>query len=233
MGGEECQFSTENGRLYEEVSSLWFQVSSLRIRWSKQLETRNLKLETYRVRLLLNMRSAGSRDEIRLRATYLFLACSRAVEQLKEDLAAYLPSPALRLKRLLERPLRRELGLLVRYWTTRQIWQQWESNEADAKQLNLVLLRLFTDEFKLPKDGTGLRYAELSTLEDELRELGRRITNALEIEHQPLLGELHQRLSPCRDAVLRYTVEALQLPLDQLQSRISAWMQPIHRDHVS
>ena len=176
------------------------------------------------------MRSAESREEIRLRATYLFLACSRVIEQLKEDLAAYLPSPALRLKRLLERPLRRELGLLVRYWTTRQIWQRWEANEADAKQLNLVLLRLFTEEFKLPKDGTGLRYAELSTLEEEARELGRRMTNAFEVEHQPLLRELYQRLLPCRDAVLRYTVEALQLPLEQLQSRVSAWMEPVRHD---
>lgn len=162
-------------------------------------------------------------EEIRLRATYLFLACSRAIEQLKESLATHLPSPALRLKPLLEKPLRRELGLLVRYWTTRHIWQQWEANEAEAKQLNLVLLRLFTEEFKLPKDGTGLRYAELSTLDEELRELSRRITDAIEIEHQPLLGELQQGLSPCREAVLRHTVEALQLPLDQLQSRISAW----------
>jgi len=165
-------------------------------------------------------------EDIRLRATYLFLACSRAIEQLTESLVTHLPSPALRLKPLLEKPLRRELGLLVRYWTTRHIWQQWESNEAQAKQLNLVLLRLFTEEFRLPKDGTGLRYAELSTLEEDLRELSRRIINAIEVEHPPLLGELQEGLLPCREAVLRHTVEALQLPLDQLQSRISAWTTP-------
>ncbi len=169
------------------------------------------------------MASGMTPEEIRLRSVYLFLACSQAVEQFKDRLVATFPSPPLSTVVILERSLRRELGLLFRYWTTRQIWQRLEEREADAKQLNLALLRLFTDGFRLPKDGSGLRYAELSTLAEEVQELSHRISNVLGMEHQPLLIELQGAILPWRDAVAKYTTDALELPLEQLSASIKDW----------
>ncbi len=98
-----------------------------------------------------------TQEDIRVRSAYLFLACSQAVEQFKDHLVATFPSPPIASPLVLDKLLRRELGLLFRYWTTRKIWEQLEASEADAKDLNLVLLRLFTDGLKLPKDARGLR----------------------------------------------------------------------------
>ena len=165
-------------------------------------------------------------EETRVRSVYLFLACSQAIDQFKDRLVATFETSPLSSKLLLEKLLRRELGLLFRYWTTRQIWERLDANEADAKNLNLALLRLFTDAFKLPKDGSGLRYAELSTLAEEAQELSHRITNALGMEHRPLLTELQGAILPCRDAVTKYTVEALDLPVSQLTASIKEWAEP-------
>jgi hypothetical protein len=112
---------------------------------------------------------------------------------------------------------------LFRYWATRQIWEQLESEEADAKALNLALLRLFTDAFGLPKDGSGLRYAELSNLTEEFQELSHRITNALGLEHRPLLSELQATIMPLRDAISRYTRDALELSPEQLRPSVQEW----------
>ena len=161
-------------------------------------------------------------EEIRVRSLYLFLTCWQAVDQFKERLLGTLPAPAPS-KAMVERTLRRELGLLFRYWITRQIWERLESSEADAKQLNLALLRLFTEGFKLSKDGSGLRYAQLSTLPDEVQELSHRITNALGTTYPALLGELSAAILPWRDAVGRYTVDALELPVAQLTSSVKEW----------
>ena len=160
-------------------------------------------------------------EEVQLRARYLFVLCTRAVERCCQLLLA---SPALPASAAngsqLQKPLRRELGILFRYWATRQIWQRWESKEAEATQLNLALLRFFTDEFKLPKDGSGLRYAELSTVEDEVRELSRRIAVALNVDAGPLLAELHHTIAPSREAVVQSTIDALELPAIQLSSEM-------------
>lgn len=164
-----------------------------------------------------------SLEEIRVRSLYLFLACSQAIEQLKDRLIATLPSAPSSVRLLLDKSLKRELGLLFRYWATRQIWSRLEANEADAKSLNLALLRLFFEGFRLPKDGSGMRYAELSTVNEETDELSQRITNALGTEHRPLVKELEGAILPWRDAVFRYTVDALELPIDQLSSSIKAW----------
>ena len=162
-------------------------------------------------------------EEIRVRSVYLFLACSQAVEQFKDQLAATFPTPPLSSKLLLDKLLRRELGLLFRYWTTRKIWERLEANEADAKSLNLALLRLFTDGLKLPKDGSGLRYAELSTPIEEVHELSHRMTNALGVEHPPLLTELQEGLFLWRDTVLQHTANAIELPLTELTASIQRW----------
>ena len=159
-------------------------------------------------------------EEIQLRARYLFLASSRAVNQLTARLIATLPSPAPAVVPALEKSLKRELGLLFRYWASQQIWERLDASEADAKHLNLALLRLFTEAFRLPQDGSGLRYAELSNLAEEVRELSRRITEALGVSHQPLLGELERAILPWRDAVSQYTTDALGLPLERLSASV-------------
>ena len=159
-------------------------------------------------------------EEIRLRSRYLFFACSRAVDQLTARLMATFPSPPPAVVPVLEKSLRRELGLLFRYWASRQIWERLDASEADAKHLNLTLLRLFTEAFRLPQDGSGLRYAELSSLAEEVRELSRRITGALGVSHEPLLGELEGAILPWRDAVTQYTTDALELPMDQLSASV-------------
>jgi len=164
-----------------------------------------------------------TQEEIRIRSTYLFLTCSQAVEQLKGRLVGTCAASPLSAAPTLEGALRRELGMLFRYWTTRRIWERLESSEADAKLLNLALLRLFTDAFKLPRDGSGLRYAQLSTPAEEVRELSRRITTALGLEHPPLLAELQGSILLSRDAVLQHTADALERPVDRLAADVKAW----------
>ena len=164
-------------------------------------------------------------EELRLRSLYLFLACSHAIDQFKDRLAATFPNAPLSAHLSLERSVRRELGLLFRYWTTRRIWERLESRETDAKQLNLTLLRLFTEAFRLPKDGSGLRYAELSTSAEETQELRQRLVHALGTSHEPLMGELEAGLGTWRDAVLQYTNDALELPLEKVSQVVKAWAQ--------
>ena len=159
-------------------------------------------------------------EEIRVRSLYLFLACSRAVDQLAARLAATLPPGETLESAAVERLLKREIGLLFRYWATQQIWEGLESNEADATRLNLAILRMFTEAFRLPRDGSGLRYAELSSLADEIQELGRRMTNSLGKSHPPLVGELGGAILPWRDAVIQYAADALQQPLDRLSASV-------------
>src|SRR3989338_7345209 len=164
-----------------------------------------------------------SPDEIRLRAFYLFYSCSGWVTEQKDRLLMPSPDQPMSSTLVLDRSLIRELGMLFRYWTTRQIWDLLEDAEADAKNLNLALLRLFTDGFKLPKDGSGLKYAELSSPSEEVRELGHRITAALGMEHQPLLDELNAGIVGWRDEVTRQTKEALELPISQISSLVKTW----------
>ena len=168
-------------------------------------------------------------EEVRTRSAYLFLACSEGVEQLVSRLLASLPAPSQAPAMGLERGLKREVGLLFRYWTTRQIWERLDDHEADAKQLNLALLRLFTDAFHLAKDGSGLHYAELSTPEEEAYELARRIVKVVGVEHQPLLNELRAEFIPWRRTVVGYTKDALELPLDRLVAQIKDWASRLPR----
>ena len=162
-------------------------------------------------------------DEIRIRSLYLFFACSQAVHQCKQQLTATFKDVPLSGNLLIDRTLTRELGMLFRYWITRQIWQQLDASEADAKQLNLAVLRLFTNGFRLPKDGSGLRYAELSSPAEEVRELGHRVTNALGMEHAPLLAEMQGSILVWRQAVTQRTTEALQQPVERLAASVKAW----------
>ena len=164
-----------------------------------------------------------SQEEIRLRSTYLFLVCDQAIEQVRDRLLATNPTPELPSTVVLGKVLRRELGLLFRYWTTRKIWERLEAHEADAKRLNLALLRLFIEGLKLPRDGSGLRYAELSTPAEELHELCQRVTNALGVEHRQLLAQLQGGMVSWRDAILKHTIEALERPTGELTSSVQRW----------
>ena len=164
-----------------------------------------------------------SPEETRIRSVYLFLACARDLEAFAGRLAATVPTPAPLDRCALEPSLRKELGLLFRYWATRQIWERLEASESDATLLNLALLRLFTDGFKLPQDGSGIRYAELSTLAEDVHELSHRLTHALGMEYPPLLETLEGEILLRHEAVMKHTADALSLPLDQLASSVKGW----------
>jgi hypothetical protein len=164
-------------------------------------------------------------DDIRVRSRYLYLTCSQVIERFKDRLVASLPPAVVSATPLLDRILRKELGLLVRYWATREIWRQWESQEWDAKQLNLELLRLFVEGVRLSQDGSGLRYAELSGAEEEAQELTHRIAHAIGVDPGLVLSEVEGTILPGRDAVLRYTAEALHQPPEELSRHIQAWTQ--------
>lgn len=159
-------------------------------------------------------------EELRIRSAFILHACSRAVQQFSDQLAATFPNSSLSSQIMLTQTLKRELGMLFRYWATRRIWILLESDEDLAKQLNLLLLRIFTDTFRLPRDGSGLRYAQLSTVGEEAQELGKRISYALEITHQPLLSELQRRISSWRDKVIEVTDDALKLSTEQLIAKV-------------
>ncbi len=168
-----------------------------------------------------------TQEDIRVRSLYLLLVSSRAVEEFKNHLAATFPAQPLSARLQLDRAIWRELGMLFRYWITRQVWDLLEDHEEDAKALNVALLRLFTENFRLPRDGSGLRYAELSTPAEEVQELMQRLTNALEMTHQPMLEALQGGILSWRDAIARHTIEALQWPIEELAVKIKEWAEQI------
>ncbi len=162
-------------------------------------------------------------EEIRVRSVYLFICSSQLIEQCKDKLISTLPTPPLSSKVILDKSITRELGLLFRYWATRSIWDKLSADEEAAKQLNLALLRLFINGLKLPRDGSGKKYAELSTLPEEVRELSHRMVTAVGSDHAPMLAEIQGNIAAWRAGMLQYTADALQRPLDQLTGRIKAW----------
>ena len=162
-------------------------------------------------------------EEIRLRALYLYLACAQGVETFKDELATVLPDGPEAAKPTMDRTLRRELGLLFRYWTTREIWERLETDESSAKQLNLMLLRLFTEGLRLPRDGSGLRYAELSAPAEQVHEMISRIATALGTTHAPLLDAVRSGAPPWREVVVQYVVDALELPMSQIRASVKGW----------
>ncbi len=158
-------------------------------------------------------------EEIQPRSLYLYLACARAASETAQRLVRALAVEEPRTDKI----VRRELGLLFRYWTTREIWQALDADEASAKAMNLALLRLFTDGFKLPRDGTGLRYAELSSAAEEVNELSHRLAGVLGRLPEPFMSELSNGILPWRDAVLLATREALGLPIARIDDAIRTW----------
>lgn len=165
-----------------------------------------------------------TQGEIGTRCAYLFEACFDLLESIRAEFAAAVPSPSPQERRMLDKAVTRELGLLFRYWATSHIWRQCESNETDARHLNLAVLRLFTDQLKLPKDGSGLRYAELPPTDEE-GELGRRISQATGIASAPLLRIVHGSIESWREVLTRHTAEAVELPVGDLAARTRAKIQ--------
>ena len=163
-------------------------------------------------------------EEIRVRSLYLFMVCTRVLEEGTQRMMATMPPSILSLNPVLDKSVKKELALLFRYWATRRIWERWESRELDAKALNLAVLRLFFEGFRLAKDGSGMRYAELSTLSEEAHELNHRLANALGVEHPPLVGEVERAIVSWRDAVLQCTADALSRPVEGLAGALKEWV---------
>lgn len=166
--------------------------------------------------------------ELALRALYLYFSCSRQVERSLGMLLAALPASGRIEAGIQERTTRRECGLLFRHWASREIWERMDE-DAQATQLNLELLRLFTNGFKLPKDGSGLRYAELSTLEEELREFWHRLTRALGVEDTRLLGLMERSAGEWRSAVAEAAGQALQQEFSLIEAEVKEWTQAAPR----
>ena len=161
-------------------------------------------------------------EEVQLRARYLGAACVQAAQGWAERLLERLPAQAGRADPQMRRIVLRELGLLARHWSTRQIWHRLETNEHAAKELNLAVLRVFTETFKLPRDGSGLRYASLGSLSEEARELSARLVTALGLEHPPLVRELQAGIIAWREAVLRAVEQSLTLSREQVAATANA-----------
>ena len=165
-------------------------------------------------------------QELRLRALNLYLVCSQLVDAALRLLLQALPASGRAEGLIQERMARRECGLLFRHWVSREIWQRVE-NDGEATKLNLELLRLFTSGFKLPKDGSGLRYAELATPEEELHEFWDRLTHALGIEETRLLGTIEQASGEWRQGVDRAAERMLSQSIAVIEAEVREWTQSI------
>ena len=153
-------------------------------------------------------------QEISLRTRYLLVECLRAIDQVVDRCAA-----EGRLPPETRRVLQRELGLLFRHWAARELWARLEAREADASAMNLTLLRGFTEALRLPRDGSGLRYAELSTPAQELSELRQRLRDALGPAHiEP--ADFAEAILVWREIVARYVAEATDQPVGALERHL-------------
>lgn len=165
-------------------------------------------------------------QELRLRALDMYLSCSRVVDQALRYLLPALPASGKAEAVSQERTARRECGMLFRHWASREIWDRVEQDK-DATQMNLELLRLFTNGFKLPKDGSGLRYAELSTQEEELREFWHRLTHALGVEETRLLAMIERAADEWKQAVMQAAERMLTQPIAVIEAEVREWTQSL------
>ena len=60
-------------------------------------------------------------EEIRVRSLYLFLGCQQTIEQCTHRFLESLPAPS-EVQLPVDKMMKRELGLLFRYWATQHIW---------------------------------------------------------------------------------------------------------------
>ena len=169
-------------------------------------------------------------QEIQVRSLYVFLACSQVIEQCQGSLSRTVPELTEAVKPLFQKSVKKELGLLFRYWATQHIWKALDNREADAKNMNLALLRLFFEGLRLPKDGSGLRYAELFTVPEQISELYHRLANSVGLTSDPLLKHLQQEMPVWRAEVMKQTTDALGLSVEALSEKIKVWAE---REHES
>jgi hypothetical protein len=147
------------------------------------------------------------REHLELYASFLFLKCAAAVRHIVKESPSALSESFDTV--FFERHLRRELGILLRYWISHDIWEVFEDDSEGSRELNLLVLRHFTRGLKLPKDGSGLKYAELSTLKEQLRELCHRLTAVLGKEDKPFFRWVESHFTAWRKDTREY-VETLK-----------------------
>ena len=161
-------------------------------------------------------------NERRLRALHLYFGCSRLADAALRQLLPALSSANRAEALASERTLRRECGLLLRHWAANALWEKVLDN-TDATQLNLELLRLCTSGFKLQKDGSGLRYAELALEEEEAREFWHRLTQHLGIEDTRLLSRIEAALPAWKRDVIEAVDRSLAQTLSVLEAEARSW----------
>lgn len=159
--------------------------------------------------------------EIRLRAEYLYIACCyAAVKEITDSIIDTLKSSKIIVDDTVKEVVLREVGILFRFWTTRAIWESLIEDENDAKRFNFSLFRLFNSGFKLPKDDSGIRYAQISGTVEEVKELGRRICNALKLECAITMFEINIGISHWLELILKFTKDAVELPVEQIENML-------------
>lgn len=155
--------------------------------------------------------------EIHLRVLYLYLTAVKAADLYLEKLC----SQVIELKEgrktaMFDVLLRREIAILFRHWAARTIWNRLEASESDATRMNQQLLRQFTNSFKLPRDGSGVHYASLLTIEEECFVFGDRLLNTLSLSRKPAVKSFESILQQACKAITAHSEEALEWPLERL-----------------
>lgn len=164
--------------------------------------------------------------EVRLRTFYVFVKSAELFESIEESLSGLLEAGDRANPHQIRHLLRRETGILFRYWATRYLWDALDQDEEIAKRMNLSLLRIFAENFEFPRDGSGLKYAELSTPYDEAREWIRRLNKQIPIDDLEGLRQWVQKdFLQWRQRILDFTQESLVADLEWLQAAADQWVQ--------
>jgi hypothetical protein len=161
-----------------------------------------------------------SDDERKLRAEYLCLSCCCVADKFTNSIIDILKEEKIDEDSNIREIVLKEVGILFRFWTTHAIWEALIQNENDAKWFNLYLFQLFNSGFNIPKDGSDIRHAEISGTEDEAKELGRKICNALNRECAITMLKINIGISCWIEVVLKYAKDALELPIEQIKSMV-------------
>lgn len=158
-------------------------------------------------------------EEINLRSEYLYLASCLAAIKLRDSI---IESANLEEDEKVKGIVLRELGILFRFWITREIWESLVEDETDAQKFNFRLLHLFNSGFKIPQDGSEIRYAQISGTVDEVKELGRRICNSLKLECIITMFKINIGITPYMEAILKFTKNAVELPIEQIENMLKS-----------
>lgn len=159
-------------------------------------------------------------DERKLRAEYLYLACCYAAVRFRDSILDDLKESHLKVDDNVKEIVLREIAILFRFWTTRATWEDLIESSNDAKWFNLYLFQLFNSGFKIPKDDSGMRYAKASGTVEEVKELGRRICNALKLECAITMFKINIGIPHWIKVVLKYTKDAVELPIEQIKAMV-------------